>query len=56
MVKKNLLKYIFYLFFSDWDETQPKEIPDVSATMPNGWLESESSMIPDPNAVKPADW
>ncbi len=45
-------------FFSrlDWDESEPKEFPDESASIPDGWLETESAMIPDPAAVKPADW
>ena len=45
-----------YVICLDWDETEPKEIADQSASMPDGWLEDESSMIPDPNAVKPVDW
>ena len=40
----------------DWDETEPREIADESATMPDGWLESEVPMIADSEAVKPADW
>lgn len=44
------------LLVLDWDETEPKELSDQSARMPDGWLENESPMIPDPNAVKPADW
>jgi len=44
------------LFISDWDETEPKEIADQSASIPHGWLENELPTIPDPNAVKPADW
>ena len=40
----------------DWDETEPREIADESATMPDGWLESEVSMVADPEAVKPSDW
>lgn len=40
----------------DWDETEPREIADESASMPHGWLESEEAMIADPDAVKPADW
>jgi hypothetical protein len=42
--------------FSDWDETEPKEISDESASIPDGWLETENPMIPDPEAVKPTDW
>ena len=42
--------------FLDWDETEPREIADASASMPAGWLESESVMIGDPEATKPADW
>lgn len=45
-----------FLEILDWDETEPKEIPDESATMPDGWLEDEPSMIPDPSAVRPTDW
>ena len=40
----------------DWDETEPREIVDESASMPRGWLEFEQAMIADPDAVKPADW
>ena len=42
--------------FLDWDETEPREIADESASMPHGWLESEQAMIADPDAVTPADW
>lgn len=48
--------FVLRFFSVDWDETQPKEILDQSASIPDGWLEHEAAMIPDPNAVKPADW
>ncbi len=40
----------------DWDESQPRQIIDESATIPDGWLEDEESMVPDPAAEKPDDW
>jgi calnexin len=53
-----LIFILMSCFFSrlDWDESEPKEFPDESASIPDGWLETESAMIPDPAAVKPADW
>ena len=29
----------------DWDEDQPRQILDESATMPDGWLVDEESMV-----------
>lgn len=40
----------------DWDETQPRQILDEDAAMPDAWLEDEPESIPDSTAVKPDDW
>jgi len=40
----------------DWDESQPRQILDELAEMPDGWLEDEPENIPDPDADKPDDW
>merc|ERR1739844_576334 len=40
----------------DWDESQPRQILDENAEMPDGWLEDETENIPDPDADKPEDW
>ncbi len=40
----------------DWDESQPRQIRDESAVMPEGWLEDEPQEIPDPESEKPSDW
>lgn len=40
----------------DWDDEQPKKIPDRSQSKPASWDESAPDTIPDPHASKPADW
>jgi calnexin len=40
----------------DWDESQPRQIRDENAVMPDGWLEDERQEIPDPESEKPSDW
>ena len=40
----------------DWDETQPKYIPDESAVKPADWLDDEPLQIPDPTVEIPEDW
>eukprot|EP01031_Cornospumella_fuschlensis_P030690 gene30690-37084_t len=40
----------------DWDETQPRRVPDANAKQPADWLVDEPLEIPDPAAVKPEDW
>eukprot|EP00095_Tigriopus_kingsejongensis_P004406 snap_masked-scaffold93_size381549-processed-gene-2.11 protein:Tk04406 transcript:snap_masked-scaffold93_size381549-processed-gene-2.11-mRNA-1 annotation:"hypothetical protein DAPPUDRAFT_304937" len=40
----------------DWDEDEPRQIQDLAATMPEGWLEGEPDMLPDVTAVRPDDW
>jgi hypothetical protein len=56
MSNRNCLYFIRSSIVLDWDETEPREIVDSSASMPIGWLESELPMIADPEAVKPSDW
>lgn len=51
--KKNLK---FEYFIECRDENEPPQIPDISATKPDGWLDDEEEMVPDPSAVKPDDW
>ncbi|KAK9455391.1 Calreticulin family-domain-containing protein [Dipodascopsis uninucleata] len=40
----------------DWDETEPREIPDPDAVKPEDWDEDMEELIPDPDAEKPEDW
>lgn len=40
----------------DWDETEPRLIPNMDAVKPSDWREDEPLMIPDPDAIRPVDW
>ena len=40
----------------DWDETEPRLIPNMDAVIPNDWREDQPLMIPDPDAIRPVDW
>lgn len=40
----------------DWDETEPKKIPDPNEVKPEDWDEDALEFIADPDAEVPEDW